>query len=105
MAKQKYIFYGRLLTSIPMAHLKRHYYPNIGKIGRLTMNLLMHNEYWLTAQQCAETRIARVGCFVRSHPTNGLDNFRAKLRAFWKERGLIFLIINDSLRHVDFQRQ
>ena len=34
--------------------------------------------------------MARSGWFVRSHITDGIDNVRAQLCAFWKERNLIF---------------
>ena len=86
---EKIIFHVRFLTSIPVAHLKRAHYPEIGQAGRITMKLLKRHDMWFKAQQCAETRVARLGWFVRSHTNDGINNFRAQLCAFWKERNLI----------------
>ena len=78
------------MSSVPIAHLKRAYYPEIGAAGRTTMNLLQRHKVWYKTQQCAETRVATLGWFLFSHPTDGIDNFREQLRAFWEERGISF---------------
>ena len=37
---ERVVFHVRFLSSIPVVHLKRAYYPEIGRVGRLTMSLL-----------------------------------------------------------------
>ena len=87
---EKVVFHVRFLSSIPIAHLKRAYYPEIGDAGRLTMKLLKQYQVWYKIQQCAETRVAKIGWFLFSHPTDGLDNVRSQLRGLWKEKGIVF---------------
>ena len=46
----KVIFHARISSSTPVVHLKRHYYPEIGTMGRLTMKLLNKHGIWFTPQ-------------------------------------------------------
>ena len=87
---ERIIFHVRFLSWVPMMHLKWSYYPDIGRVGRLTMDMLKKRKIWFKSQQCAETRVARLGWFLLSHTTDDVDNFRAQLRGFWRERGLVF---------------
>ena len=64
---EKVVFHLRFLSSIPIAHLKRAYYPEIGDAGRTTMTLLQKHQIWYKTQQCAETRVVKLGWFLFSH--------------------------------------
>ncbi len=52
------------------------------------MKLLSRHHIWVKAQQCAETRVAKIGWFLQSHPTDNIDQFKAQLAGFWMERGI-----------------
>ena len=87
---ERVVFHVRFLTSVPVIHLKRAYYPEIGRVGRPTMSLLKKFGIWFTTQPIAETRVAKLGWFLYSHPTDGIDNFREQLCAFWQAHNLTF---------------
>lgn len=50
---EKVIFHVRILSLVPIAHLKRAYYPEIGAARRTTMKLLQRHQVWFKTQQCA----------------------------------------------------
>ena len=83
---EKVIFHVRFLSSTPVVHLKRAYYPEIRQVGRASMRLLQKFGIWFKAQQCSETRVAKIGWLLMSHPTDGVDNVKAQLQECWREK-------------------
>ena len=84
---EKIVFHVHLWSSIKISDIKKTYFTDPTQpAAKVFMALLKKNEIWFKAQQCAETRVAKIGWFLNSHPTDNIDQFKAQLSSFWLEK-------------------
>ena len=85
---EKIIFHARFRSSMKITELKKTNQTKHAHAKRALLGLIKRNKIWIGSQQCAETRVVKIGWFLLSHPTDGLDQFKAQLHAFWLSNGI-----------------